>query len=134
MFGYKEVNFNTNHTLLIPEITIDASLELSDISPKFFRILQQMGPFGPQNMKPVFSTTSVRDNGYGKTVGADKSHLKLNIIYGADKKTYNAIGFGLGDKMKFIQNNFDIAYSLDENEWNGRTSLQLLLKDIKKPL
>ena len=59
---------------------------------------------------------------------------KLNIIYGADKKTYNAIGFGLGNKMKFIQNNFDIAYSLDENEWNGRTSLQLLLKDIKKPL
>ena len=132
---FEEVVKNTiDKELLIPEITIDASLELSDISPKFFRILQQMGPFGPQNMKPVFSTTSVRDNGYGKTVGADKSHLKLNIIYGADKKTYNAIGFGLGDKMKFIQNNFDIAYSLDENEWNGRTSLQLLLKDIKKPL
>ena len=132
---FEEVVKNTiDRELLIPEITIDASLELSDISPKFFRILQQMGPFGPQNMKPVFSTTSVRDNGYGKTVGADKSHLKLNIIYGADKKTYNAIGFGLGDKMKFIQNNFDIAYSLDENEWNGRTSLQLLLKDIKKPL
>ena len=132
---FEEVVKNTiDRELLIPEITIDASLELSDISPKFFRILQQMGPFGPQNMKPVFSTTSVRDNGYGKTVGADKSHLKLNIIYGADKKTYNAIGFGLGNKMKFIQNNFDIAYSLDENEWNGRTSLQLLLKDIKKPL
>ena len=131
---FEEVVKNTiDKELLIPEITIDASLELSDISPKFFRILQQMGPFGPQNMKPVFSTTSVRDNGYGKTVGADKSHLKLNIIYGADKKTYNAIGFGLGNKMKFIQNNFDIAYSLDENEWNGRTSLQLLLKDIKKP-
>ncbi|MDB9927529.1 single-stranded-DNA-specific exonuclease RecJ [Flavobacteriaceae bacterium] len=132
---FEEVVKDTiDRELLIPEITIDASLELSDISPKFFRILQQMGPFGPQNMKPVFSTTSVRDNGYGKTVGADKSHLKLNIIYGADKKTYNAIGFGLGNKMKFIQNNFDIAYSLDENEWNGRTSLQLLLKDIKKPL
>ena len=132
---FEEVVKNTiDKELLIPEITIDASLELSDISPKFFRILQQMGPFGPQNMKPMFSTTSVRDNGYGKTVGADKSHLKLNIIYGADKKTYNAIGFGLGNKMKFIQNNFDIAYSLDENEWNGRTSLQLLLKDIKKPL
>ena len=132
---FEEVVKNTiDRELLIPEITIDASLELSDISPKFFRILQQMGPFGPQNMKPVFSTTAVRDNGYGKTVGEDKSHLKLNIIYGADKKTYNAIGFGLGNKMKFIQNNFDIAYSLDENEWNGRTSLQLLLKDIKKPL
>jgi single-stranded-DNA-specific exonuclease len=119
--------------LLIPEITIDASLELSDINPKFFRIIQQMGPFGPQNMKPVFTTTSVRDNGYGKTVGSDKTHLKLNIIYGADQKTYNAIGFGLGDKMKFIGNDFDIAYSLDENEWNGNTSIQLLLKDLKKP-
>jgi single-stranded-DNA-specific exonuclease len=119
--------------LLIPEITIDASLELSDINPKFFRIIQQMGPFGPQNMKPVFTTTSVRDNGYGKTVGTDKTHLKLNIIYGADQKTYNAIGFGLGDKMKFIENDFDIAYSLDENEWNGNTSIQLLLKDLKKP-
>ena len=119
--------------LLIPEITIDASLELSDINPKFFRIIQQMGPFGPQNMKPVFTTTSVRDNGYGKTVGSDKTHLKLNIIYGADQKTYNAIGFGLGDKMKLIENDFDIAYSLDENEWNGNTSIQLLLKDLKKP-
>ena len=119
--------------LLIPEITIDASLELSDINPKFFRIIQQMGPFGPQNMKPVFTTTSVRDNGYGKTVGSDKTHLKLNIIYGADQKTYNAIGFGLGDKLKFIENDFDIAYSLDENEWNGNTSIQLLLKDLKKP-
>jgi single-stranded-DNA-specific exonuclease len=117
--------------LLIPEITIDLELELSEITPKFFRILQQMGPFGPQNMKPVFKTTSVRDNGYGKTVGADKSHLKLSIIDGADKKTYNAIGFGLGNKIKSIKGDFDIAYSLDENEWKGNTSIQLLLKDLK---
>jgi len=117
--------------LLIPEITIDLELELSEITPKFFRILQQMGPFGPQNMKPVFKTTSVRDNGYGKTVGADKSHLKLSIIDGADKKTYNAIGFGLGNKIKSIKGDFDIAYSLDENEWKGNTSIQLILKDLK---
>ena len=117
--------------LLIPEITIDLELELSEITPKFFRILQQMGPFGPQNMKPVFKTTSVRDNGYGKTVGSDKSHLKLNIIDGADKKTYNAIGFGLGNKIKSIKGDFDIAYSLDENEWKGNTSIQLILKDLK---
>ena len=90
-----------------------------------------MGPFGQQNMKHVFKTTYVRDNGYGKTVGADKSHLKLNIIYGADQKTYNAIGFGLGNKIKSIKGDFDIAYSLDENEWNGNTSIQLILKDLK---
>ncbi len=117
--------------MLVPEIRIDSELDLSEITPKFFRILQQMAPFGPQNMKPIFRTTSVRDNGYGKRVGADQSHLKLNIIYGADRKTYNAIGFGLGDKIDLVQNDFDISYSLDENEWNGITSIQLLLKDIK---
>jgi len=117
--------------LLIPEILIDAELDLSEITPRFFRIVQQMAPFGPQNMKPVFKTVSVRDNGYGKQVGADKTHLKLNLIYGADKKTYNAIGFGLGDKISMIKNEFDIAFSLDENVWNGIKSIQLLLKDIQ---
>mgnify|MGYP000624867595 CR=1 FL=1 len=125
------VKASIDKKLLIPEITIDLELELSEITPKFFRILQQMGPFGPQNMKPVFSTTSVRDNGYGKTVGSDKSHLKLSIIDGADQKTYNAIGFGLGNKIKLIKGDFDIAYSLDENEWKGNTSIQLILKDLK---
>ena len=125
------VKASIDKKLLIPEITIDLELELSEITPKFFRILQQMGPFGPQNMKPVFKTTSVRDNGYGKTVGSDKSHLKLSVIDGADKKTYNAIGFGLGNKIKSIKGDFDIAYSLDENEWKGNTSIQLILKDLK---
>nr|WP_299032487.1 single-stranded-DNA-specific exonuclease RecJ [uncultured Tenacibaculum sp.] len=117
--------------LLTPEITIDAELDLSEITPKFFRIVQQMAPFGPLNMKPVFTTTAVRDNGYGKQVGADSSHLKLNIIYGSDQKTYNAIGFGLGNKISAVHNDFDIVYTLDENTWNGHTTIQLILKDLK---
>ncbi|WP_271405739.1 single-stranded-DNA-specific exonuclease RecJ [Tenacibaculum soleae] len=117
--------------LLTPEISIDTELDLEDISPKFYRILQQMAPFGPQNLKPTFITSSVRDNGYGKPVGADKTHLKLNIIYGSDKRTYNAIGFNLGNKMSSIQNEFDIVYALDENTWQGNTSIQLVLKDLK---
>ncbi|WP_233883371.1 single-stranded-DNA-specific exonuclease RecJ [Tenacibaculum piscium] len=129
---FEEVVAKTiDKNLLTPEINIDAELDLSEISPKFFRIIQQMAPFGPLNMRPTFSTTSVRDNGFGKQVGADKTHLKLNIIYGADKKTYNAIGFNLGKKLPLIQNEFDIAYALDENTWNGNTNIQLLLKDIK---
>ncbi|GFD71579.1 single-stranded-DNA-specific exonuclease RecJ [Tenacibaculum sp. KUL113] len=117
--------------LLTPEITIDAELDLSEITPKFFRIVQQMAPFGPLNMKPIFTTSAVRDNGYGKQVGADKSHLKLNLIYGSDQKTYNAIGFGLGNKIAIAQNDFDIVYILDENTWNGHTTIQLILKDLK---
>ena len=116
--------------LLTPEISIDAEIELSEITPKFFRILQQMAPFGPMNMKPIFKTSCVRDNGYGKKVGADKTHLKLNVFQGNNKKTYNAIGFNLGDKMEQVQNDFDIVYALDENQWNGFKSIQLLLKDL----
>jgi single-stranded-DNA-specific exonuclease len=117
--------------LLTPEISVDAEIDLSEITPKFFRIIQQMAPFGPLNMKPTFKSTCVRDNGYGKQVGADKTHLKLNVFQGDNKKTYNAIGFNLGDKMDFVQNDFDIAYALDENEWNGHKTVQLLLKDLK---
>ena len=117
--------------LLTPEISIDAEIELSEITPKFFRIIQQMAPFGPMNMKPTFTSTCVRDNGYGKKVGKEQTHLKLNVFQGDNKKTYNAIGFNLGDKMEFVENDFDIVYSLDENEWNGFKSIQLLLKDLK---
>ncbi|CAL2104013.1 Single-stranded-DNA-specific exonuclease recJ [Tenacibaculum sp. 190130A14a] len=129
---FEEVVKNTiDKDLLIPEIAIDTELSLMNVTPKFYRIIRQMGPFGPQNMKPTFKTCSVRDNGYGKKVGADQTHLKLNILYGSDRKTYNAIGFGLGKKHPLIQNEFDICYSIEENHWNGFTSLQLMLKDIQ---
>ena len=129
---FEEVVANTiDKDLLTPEISIDAEIELSEITPKFFRIIQQMAPFGPQNMKPTFKTSCVRDNGYGKKVGAGKNHLKLNLFQGENTKNFNAIGFNLGPKMDIVQNDFDIVYALDENEWNGIKSIQLLLKDIK---
>ncbi len=117
-----------------PEISIDAEISLSEITPKFYRILNQLAPFGPQNMKPIFMATGLRDNGFGKKIGEDKTHLKLNIIEGVNQKTYNAIGFNLGDKLPLIQqkNTFKAAFCIDENHWNGYTSLQLVLKDIEK--
>jgi len=119
--------------LRIREIAIDTELFLSDITPKFNRIIKQFGPFGPNNMKPVFKATGLRDNGYGKKVGQGGDHLKLNIISGTDQKTYNAIGFGLGKKFDEINNgrSFDAVFTIEENHWNGITSLQLNLKDIK---
>ena len=119
--------------LKTPEISINTEIELSDITDKFYRILKQFAPFGPQNMRPVFIASGLRDNGYGKQVGEDKSHLKLNIISGTDKRTYNAIGFGLGNKQEFTCNgkSFKAVFNIDENNWNGNSSLQLLLKDIK---
>ncbi|MGY5353054.1 single-stranded-DNA-specific exonuclease RecJ [Wenyingzhuangia sp. IMCC45533] len=125
--------------LTSPEITIDAEVELADLTPKFYRILSQFAPFGPANMKPVFKATDLRDNGYGKRIGKVEiendlpKHLRLNIVYGADKKTYNAIGFNMGNQLKELQNNesFEAAFTLEENNWNGYSSLQLMLKDLK---
>ena len=129
---FEEVVSKTiDKNLLTPEITIDTEIELSEITPKLFRILEQMAPFGPQNMKPVFKSSCVRDNGYGKQVGADKTHLKLNVFQGDNKQTFGAIGFNLGDKLEHVQNDFDIVYTLDENVWNGNKSIQLVLKDLK---
>ncbi len=120
--------------LRTPEIAIDAEISLYEITPKFFRIMNQLAPFGPQNMRPAFMASGLRDNGYGKKVGADQTHLKLNIIEGANQKTYNAIGFSMGDKYEIIQKEqaFKAVFNIDENHWNGNTSLQLLLKDLKE--
>jgi single-stranded-DNA-specific exonuclease len=120
--------------LRTPEIAIDAEISLSEVSPKFFRIIKQLEPFGPQNMKPTFMSSGLRDNGYGKKVGADETHLKLNIFEGSNQKTYNAIGFSMGDKHELTKNgsSFKAVYNIDENHWNGYTSLQLLLKDLNE--
>jgi single-stranded-DNA-specific exonuclease len=118
--------------LLIPEIKIDTEIDFSEITPKLNRIIKQFAPFGPQNMKPVFASNDVRDNGYGKPVGADKSHIKLDLIQGSHFKTYPAIGFGLAEKYNEIpkSNGFNIAYTIEENHWNNKVTLQLNLKDI----
>jgi single-stranded-DNA-specific exonuclease len=113
---------------------VDAPIYLSDITPKFQRILKQLGPFGPQNMKPVFMASGLRDNGYGKRIGENGDHLKMNIIVGSDKKTYNAIGFGLGNKYDLISHGipFKAVFTIEENHWNGITSLQLNVKDLRE--
>lgn len=116
-----------------PQIEIDAEIYLSDITPKFNRILKQMGPFGPQNMKPVFIARGLRDNGYARKIGEKQDHLKLSIISGTDHKTYNAIGFRLSEKYDLVTsgNPFKAAFTIEENHWNGITSIQLNIKDIK---
>nr|WP_298996344.1 single-stranded-DNA-specific exonuclease RecJ [uncultured Allomuricauda sp.] len=126
-------------TLLEPEISIDAEIELNQITPKLYRILKQFAPFGPGNMTPIFMTPQVKDTGYGKCVGEDEKHLKCkvvqnkNVTSSAVEKSFDAIGFNLGHcKDKITKNNpFDIVFSLDENEWNGNVSLQLKLRDIR---
>lgn len=127
-----EVSKTIDRSLLIPEIKIDSNIDLNDITPKFYRIIKQFAPFGPGNMTPVFMTENLKDTGYGKCVGDDKTHLRITVTQ-PNANSLVAIGFGMGDKIDIITNKkeFKAVYSIDENEWNGNTSLQLKLRDIK---
>jgi len=135
--GFKQkfeevVSGSIDKRLLTPEISIDAEINLEDITPKFYRILKQFSPFGPGNMSPVFLTQDLNDTGYGKCVGGEDLHLKCRVKKAGKKMEINAIGFNLGDKCELITDakKFKAVYSIDENEWNGNISLQLKLKDI----
>jgi len=119
---------------LVPNILIDTQLELHEITPKFYRILKQFQPFGPDNMSPVFLTKNVVDNGCGRIVGNTGEHLKLELIQEAEPfRVYPTIGFQLAQHFNYISkgNPFDICYSIEENEFRGTTSLQIRLRDIK---
>ena len=126
-----EVSKTIAPEMLIPEIKIDGKLHFNEIDHKLFRIIDQFAPFGPGNMRPVFMTAGVKDTGFAKPVGEDGKHLKMTAQQ--DGQRIGAIGFNLGHKYDILQNHnvFDMAYTIDENHWNGRTSLQLKLKDIK---
>jgi single-stranded-DNA-specific exonuclease len=130
----KYVSENIKDELLIPQVDIDAELELSKIDSKFYRILKQFQPFGPGNMAPVFVTQNVADNGEGRIVGLSKEHLKLSLIQENDPfKKFPAIAFQQANLFEYIQSGdfFDICYSIDENCYRGVSNLQLNIKDIK---
>ena len=127
-----EVSKTIDRNLLIPEVKIDTQIDLKDITPKFYRILSQFAPFGPSNMTPVFMTENLKDTGYGKCVGEDKTHLRLTVKQEGAQNIV-CIGFGMGDKHHLISDGkpFNAVYSIDENEWQSKVSLQLKLRDIK---
>ncbi|WP_396155023.1 single-stranded-DNA-specific exonuclease RecJ [Flavobacterium macrobrachii] len=128
----QEVEKTIHPDLLIPEISVDAEIELSYINERLIRILNQFEPFGPQNMTPVFMCKNVKDTGYGKTIGQNDEHLKL-FIKQNNSEGFGVIGFGLGNKLELTknQNPFDIAFCIDENEFNGNVTVQLRLKDLR---
>ena len=116
-----------------PQIEIDALLEFKDITPKFFRVLKQFGPFGPGNMKPVFASKKVFDYGTSRLVGKEQEHLKLELVDSSSENVMNGIAFRMyayNDHLKAL-NPLDICYTIEENTFNGNTNIQLMIRDIK---
>jgi len=124
------VQNNITDELLIAPIEIDAEIEFSDINDKFYNILEQMAPFGPQNMRPTFMTKDVYDTGFSKIV--KESHLKINLLKDGQNPV-NGVGFGMARLFEVMneKETFDVCYQLYPNDWNGQTKIELRLKDIK---
>jgi single-stranded-DNA-specific exonuclease len=124
------VSSTITEELLTPIVEIDLLLHPEEINPKLYRVIKQFAPFGPQNMAPVFSTDKAKSDGYSRIVG--NNHLKMKIL--ADNgNSFGAIGFQLGEHLEMVNKNqeFSLCYQVEENHWNGKTSLQMIVKDIK---
>jgi single-stranded-DNA-specific exonuclease len=131
--AFEKVVSETIHPdMLLPEISVDAEIDFTAITPKLIRILNQFEPFGPLNMTPIFMSKNINDTGYPKNMGSDEAHLKL-FLKQNNSEGIAAIGFGLGNKINLVTDKkpFDAVYCLDENEWNGKVTIQLRLRDIK---
>lgn len=127
---FEEVVAGSIHPqLLVPELSIDTAICLKDINQPFFRILRQMEPFGPDNLPPVFLLRGLTDNGYSKIV--KEQHIKFSVMQ--DQVNLQGIGFGMAGLFPLLENGkaVDIVCSIDENEWNGNSSLQLKVIDMR---
>ena len=120
-----------NPEQLIPQIEIDQLINLDQITQRFYNILKQAAPFGPQNMQPIFMTEQVRTVGRPRIL--KNKHLKLNLCQEEDGAVMECIGFDMADYFGMIDSGmrFNIAYTVEENSYWSPGSLQLCLKDIK---
>lgn len=124
------VSSTITEAMLTREVEVDCVLSLTDITPAFYKILKQFAPFGPGNMAPLFQSDGVRDNGRGRVVG--NNHLKLSLQQDKKQGIYDGIGFQLGHHHPLIESEaFNVVYHIEENNFNGRTTLQLNIKDLK---
>jgi len=114
---------------LTPEITINATLSLDDISLQFYNIIAQMEPFGPDNMRPIFIAKNVYDTGYTKL--AKEQHISFNVTQG--KTNVRGIGYNMPEHLKIIKSGkpFDLVFQLQLNEWQGNQSVQMQVIDVK---
>lgn len=129
--SFKEVaKQNLTEEDLVKKLFYDGEISLSDVDERFVKILRHFAPFGPRNMRPVFKSTNVRVVGSPRIVG--RNHLKFRVCQ--ENRVFDAIGFDLGDLMYRVgpgEKNLDMVYVIEENHWNGRTKVQLRVKDLQ---
>ncbi len=120
--------------MLTPQINIDVQIKLNDITAELYTMIQKFAPFGPNNTIPVFMTDNVTNFMGSKQVGRNNEHLKLVVV--DDTRVCNdrsGIAFGMGEDFSRISKGeyFDICYTLQENEFMGRSDIQMMIRDLK---
>ena len=121
--------------MLIPQVEIDSELLFSDITPQFRSTLNRFQPFGPGNNSPVFVTRGVSNRGDARLVGAEREHLKMDLIQGQKPNTLiPAIAFQQPALYEHVRSGrgIDVCYTVVENYYRGTVTPQLRIKDIKK--
>ncbi len=118
--------------LRVPEDEVDLEVRFADLTTPLFKVLKYMAPYGPGNMRPLFVTRGVVDRGSARLVGTD--HLKMCLAQPGDPRLqFDAIGFRLAHHYDLVRSGepFSILYCVEENEWQGKRTIQLNVKDIK---
>ncbi len=115
--------------LLIPELAINVNIGFKSVNKSFYKIIEQMEPYGPENMRPVFITKNVWNTSWSKILKGQ--HIRF--VVKNDDITLTGIGFNMAEKFPLLEMNepIDMVYTIDENEWNGETNLQLKVIDIR---
>jgi len=114
-----------------PKLHIEETIPMASLTFNFHEVIRQMGPFGPLNMQPVFSSQKLTCVGNPRLL--KDAHVKMTVKEGTSGKMLEAIAFGFGDFYEKLlkAQYFDLAYTLEVNEYLGNRSLQLMVKDIK---
>jgi single-stranded-DNA-specific exonuclease len=124
----------------VEELVIDVEVKLHHLFlagesvlqvPRLLKMQQEMEPFGPENLKPVYCVRNVYAASSRVLKGA---HLKLDLLDPSSDTIIPAIGFNMADKADLVASGcaFDVVFTLESNTWNGRTTLQLMLKDVRE--
>lgn len=114
---------------LRPIYHADIEIPLSDLKPELLPLLESLEPTGYGNPQVQFVSRNLKVTRY-QVVGKDSSHLRLSVTDG--RITYDAIAFRQGHWFERMPCYVDLLYTFEKNEFNGKASLQLNVRDIKE--
>ena len=116
----------------VKSVYYESEIKFTDITNKLCRILNQLAPFGPKNSKPLFVTHKCLDTGGSRLVGKEKNHLRLEVVDN-DGVEISGIAFSMAKHILEIkkQKKFSILYSIDKNEYNGKSNIEINVRDFR---